>query len=134
MAGRKRPSFVKRISFQIRLTEETNDERGESNNESSGRPGPRRDMLDCKTRPKYVTEASASVACGPCGLAPHRLLLTATRTHRPRFSSSLPDNRESKSATALSCAVSFFSFDASFSSFDAAVLASCLASSAAANA
>ena len=40
--GEKGPSFVKRISFQIRLTEETNVERGEANDEPSGRPALRR--------------------------------------------------------------------------------------------
>jgi hypothetical protein len=45
----KRPSFVKRISFQIGLNKETNDERGEPNDEPASRPAPRREMLDCKT-------------------------------------------------------------------------------------
>jgi len=38
--GKERPSFMKRISFQIRLTEETNDERGKPNDEQAGRPTP----------------------------------------------------------------------------------------------
>ena len=46
-------------------------------------------------------------ACGPSVLTPHHLLLAATRTHRPRFSSSLPDNREMKSATTLSAQYHF---------------------------
>jgi len=47
--GKERPSFVKRVSFQIRRTEGMNDERGEPNNEPAGRPTPRGEMLDCKT-------------------------------------------------------------------------------------
>ena len=39
--GKERPSFVKRISFQIRLTEGMNDERGEPNDEPAGWPGTR---------------------------------------------------------------------------------------------
>ena len=37
------------MSFQIRLTEWTNDERGEPNDEPASRPALFRKMLDCKT-------------------------------------------------------------------------------------
>jgi len=49
VTSHKRPSFVKRISFQIRLTEETSDERGEPNDEPAGGPALRREMFDYKT-------------------------------------------------------------------------------------
>jgi hypothetical protein len=46
------PSLLPRISFQIRFTEGTNDERGEPNDESAGRPIQCHEMFDYKTRPQ----------------------------------------------------------------------------------
>ena len=43
--GEKGPSFLKRISFQIRLIEATTDERGEPNGEPAGRPAMRLNMV-----------------------------------------------------------------------------------------
>ena len=47
----KRASFVRRLSFQIRLIEGTKDMRGETNDEPAGRPAPRREMLDLQDPP-----------------------------------------------------------------------------------
>jgi hypothetical protein len=43
------PFLLPRISFQIRLTEGMNDERGEPNDESAGRSTTHYKMFVCKT-------------------------------------------------------------------------------------